>query len=175
MPNPSRGAKSRVAARLSTWRSSKGWPRAAAMDRMMTAQTSCVPQTTMHRAIIRSSSVTCGKVSSAWLALTAFTQREMVSLNIYQGIKPQRRKTAIPMPWGACAPRDSRNSQNTPILNAVCIIAQRYPSRVLPYRVCTSRRIRAVMTRPCTVRAEETGGAGKVPAFIAACPQRCWG
>ena len=98
IPRPNSGAKKSVEARDAGMRNSTGCPQTAAADRITPADRTCVPQTTTVRASMRSSSVTCGKVSNAWLALTAFMHREMVSLNIYQGIKPQSRNTAIPIP-----------------------------------------------------------------------------
>ena len=93
---------------------------------------SCVPHTTTVRESIKSSGVTCGKVKSALLPLTALIHLVSVSLNVAQRPNPASRNIKTDMPCGARAPAISRIPQNIPMPNIVWITAHRSPSRDEP-------------------------------------------
>lgn len=65
---------------------------------------SCVPHTTTVRESIKSSGVTCGKVKSALLPLTALIHLVSVSLNVAQRPNPASRNIKTDMPCGARRP-----------------------------------------------------------------------
>ena len=73
-------------------------PQKAAMPVITHPEESCVPHTTTVRESIKSSGVTCGKVKSALLPLTALIHLVSVSLNVAQRPNPASRNIKMDMP-----------------------------------------------------------------------------